>query len=239
MLRPSFLSLALTLLLSMANGLHASDGRHQTDPYSTHQPVLYQIAKSTTGPIIEFGCGYGSTDLLHAICKKEGRLLISLDDDREWLEKFSTKYLGDGYATDNSGWHKFYFVPGKNNQDPASPAHWVKFMDELNILKTTVFDLCFVDQSPWLARWETIKRMKETSIYVILHDCDYFSREKIFGTEIKPIVNRQPGIMDFSDVFPFFKVYFPNQPWPCDTGPPTLVGSNFESALPDVNFAEF
>lgn len=233
------LSLAATLFLFTLNGLCATNDRYKTDPYSTHQPVLYKMANETTGPIIEFGCGYGSTDLLHDICKSEGRLLISIDDNREWLEKFSSKYMGDGYEADNSGWHKFYFVPGKSQQDMENADHWVKFLDELEILKTTVFDLCFIDQHPWLGRWETIKKMKDITRYVILHDCDYFPVHGIFGTELKPIVNRQPGSYDFSDIFKFFKVYFPLNPWPGDTGPPTLLGSNFESKLPEINFAEY
>jgi hypothetical protein len=35
-----------------------------------------------------------------------------------------------------------------------------------------------------------------------------------------------------------FKVYSPATPWPRDTGPPTLLGSNFESDLPEIDFRE-
>ncbi|NRB21421.1 hypothetical protein HRU45_01630, partial [Candidatus Dependentiae bacterium] len=81
------------------------------------------MVKSTRGPVIEFGCGDGSTALLHEICKESGRILVSLDDDLKWLDKSRKKYLGDGYEPDNSGWHKFYFVPGRKNR--VDPEHWI------------------------------------------------------------------------------------------------------------------
>ena len=206
------------------------------DPYVTHQPILYEIARKTTGPIIEFGCGNGSTDLLHEICKKDNRILISIDDDFNWLNKFSQKYLGDGYEPDNLGWHKFYYVPGK--KDNINPEHWIKFFEEFELLKTLNFDVCFIDQSPWLARYETIKMFRHKARYVILHDCNYFPEQGIFGKVIKPLISATctPGVFDFSDVFAYFKVYFPPCPWPGPTGPPTLLGSNFESDLPDIDY---
>jgi hypothetical protein len=193
---------------------------------------------STTGPIIEFGCGYGSTDLLHEICEKEGRTLITLDDNLEWLNKFTRKYLGQGYNPDNSGWHKFYFVPGKKWNDHENPAHWVDFIDKFELLSSLNFDVCFIDQSPWLARYETLKKMKDKARFVVIHDAEHYPMNNIFGKVIRPIVNNQPGEFDFSDVFSAFQVFFPNQPWPGSYGPPTLIGSNFEKVFPLVNFSK-
>ena len=51
------------------------------------------MVKSTRGPVIEFGCGDGSTALLHEICKESGRILVSLDDDLKWLDKSRKKYF--------------------------------------------------------------------------------------------------------------------------------------------------
>ena len=218
--------------------LCADNNRFLWDDWSTHQPVLYAVAKATKGPIIEFGCGHGSTDLLHAMCEKEGRLLITLEDDWNWMNRFTQKYLGQGYNADNSGWHRFYYVPGKRLDDLENPAHWIAFMDHFDLLSSLDFDVCFIDQSPWLARYETLQRMKNKARFVVIHDVDYFPTHHIFGTTIQPIVNRQEGRFDFSDVFSSFCVYFPNQPWPADTGPPTLVGSNFESSLPLADYSQ-
>jgi hypothetical protein len=228
----------LWLGLILLSPLYCDNNRFAWDDWSTHQPVLYATAIATSGPIIEFGCGNGSTDLLHEICEKEGRLLITLEDDLGWLNKFSEKYLGRGYNPDNSGWHKFYYVPGKNPNDPENPAHWVKFLNEFELLDQTFFDVCFIDQSPWLARYEALKMMKKRSRFVIVHDVDYFPMRGIFGTVIKPIKKNRKGKFDFHDVFKTFCVYFPNQPWPAPTGPPTLLGSNFEETLPAVDFSK-
>jgi len=212
----------------------------KNDPYGTHQPVLYEIANMTTGPIIEFGSGDNSTGLMHEICKKSKRLLITVDDDLEWINKFSQKYLGDGYEKDNSGWHKIFFVPGRKGE---SPEHWIKFLDNFDLLKNTSFDLCLIDQAPFLGRTETIMRVKDKIKYIILHDCDYFATREFesFGKTITPIdaKNSIPGIYDFSNTFKYFKVFFPSKPWPGASGPPTLLGSNFESNIPDIDYNKY
>ena len=154
------------------------------------------------------------------------------------MNKFTQKYLGKGYNLDNSGWHKFYYVAGKNLKDLENPAHWVDFMENFDLLTSVDFDVCFIDQSPWLARYETIKRMKNKARFVIVHDVDYFPMNNIFGKTIKPTANMQEGEFDFSDVFSTFRVYFPNKPWPGGTGPPTLLGSNFEENFPEIDFSQ-
>lgn len=197
----------------------------RNNPYATHQPILYELVKKTSGPIIEFGCGDGSTDLLHALCKETKRTLITLEDDLTWFNKYKNKYLGDGHTADNSGWHKFYFVPGKSSADHGgSPDHWIRFFNENAWLKDGSFDICFIDQSPWLARYETLKFMKNKAIYLMLHDCDYFPNN---------------GIFQFHEECRFFKVYYPPYPWPAPTGPPTLVASRYDLNFPDIDYTKF
>lgn len=205
------------------------------NPYATHQPVLYKMAKITTGPIIEFGCGDGSTDMLHAICQETGRLLISIDHDEEWLSRYSNKYLGNGHNEDNSGWHKFLLVP--KHEGNTLLQDWILFLDECPVLKNIDFDVCFVDQSPGPARTETILRLKDRAKYVILHDCDMYVCGEL-GQQILPMdrENQIPGIYDFSQTFSTFQVYFPPKPWAGPSGPPTLLGSNFEEEFPEICF---
>ncbi len=214
---------------------------HRTDSYGTHQPVLYEMSCKTDGPIIEFGCGYNSTDLLHEVCKKNRRLLISVDDNQEWLEKFSQKYLGDGYEKDNSGWHKFFFVPGVSMEDRENCNHWITFLDNTPLLNDIHFDLCFVDQSPWQARLETIKRFRSKSKYIILHDCDYFPENNIAGKTIVPMnyTANIAGVYAFDDIIRHFKIYYPVKPWPYPSGPPTLLGSDYESVFPEIDYNNY
>jgi hypothetical protein len=54
----------------------------------------------------------------------------------------------------------------------------------------------------------------------IIHDVDYFPKNGIFGKCIGSLD------FDFSDKFNKWKVYYPDNPWPGSTGPPTLVGTN-------------
>ena len=179
------------------------------------------------------------TDLLHEICKKDKRILISIDDDLGWLSKFTQKYLGDGYELDNSGWHKFFFVPGKTAHNNDDPQRWIDFLDNFELLKIMDFDVAFIDQNPWLGRTETIKRLKHTSKYLIIHDFNYYPMNNIFGKVIRLAINGDPGVFDLSDTFKYYRVYFPNTTWPYLYGPGTLVTSETEPNFPDVDFNNY
>lgn len=74
-----------------------------------------------------------------------------------------------------------------------------------------------------------------------MHDCDYFPGTGIFGKVIKPSVYAQGigGIFDYSDVFKYFKVYFPPLPWPGFSGPQTLLGSEFENDFPEIDYSKY
>jgi len=231
-----YILLYILYFTSVINAQFVFEHRH--NPYATHQPILYFIANHTTGPIIEFGCGDSSTNLLHEICKKQQRLLISIDDNLAWINKFKTKYLNDGYLPDNSGWHKIFFVPGKPHINSNATGHWTNFLNELD-LSDTNFDVCFIDQHPWMSRIETIKKMKGHAKYVILHDCEYYAYENIIGKVIKRGRANIPSVFDFSDIYKYFRVYYPCIPWPVKNGPATLLASDTESNLPDINFNNY
>jgi hypothetical protein len=219
--------------------------QHRWNDYATHQPVLYEAVMSTSGPIIEFGCGNGSTDMLHEICKRTNRILVSVEDDLDWMNRFTTKYLGDGYEEDNSGWHKFFYVPGKPPTPPEGindpiAQHWVDFFDQFDLLDRLQFDVCFVDQSPGSARTVTIRRFKDKVRLFVLHDCDCFVSGEL-GYSKAPMDPDKfiPGVYDFSKTFKYFEVFFPLAPWPGRSGPPTLLGSNFEPHLPKVDYDKY
>ena len=192
--------------------------------YQTHQPHLKEYVLKTqmdNKPIIEFGSGDYSTNMLHEMCKESNRLLITIDDNEEWLSRY--RHL----ENDN---HKFYLVD-KLHDDPLE--NWITFLDTQTDLLNNDYGIVFVDQDPQKARYETIKRYKNICDYLILHDCDAFPEKRphllpnhTFGKVIKHIVNgTTEGEYDFSDEFIYSKVFWPNKPWPGPTGPPTLVSS--------------
>lgn len=217
----------------------------RNNDWATHQPVLCELVKKTKGPVIEFGCGDSSTRLLHEICRKEKRPLISVDDSAAWIKRCSEMFLGDGYERDNSGWHKFFFVPGApQNPDPDDPAingdYWTYFIENNELIQNTDFEVCFIDQWPWRGRVETIKIFKDKARYIVLHDCDFFV-PKYFGQWTRRADGERniPGVIDFSDIFRYFKVYYPANPWPSSTGPPTLIASNFDEDLPEIDYQNY
>lgn len=57
--------------------------------WSNHRPLLWLALENTNGPVIEMGCGDGSTRQLHAYCADNNRRLYSFDTDADWLNRFS------------------------------------------------------------------------------------------------------------------------------------------------------
>ncbi len=190
------------------------------DPYSTHQPILYEALLRTSGTVVEFGCGEGSTKLLHRFCGEQNRQLFSFDNNRAWLNK----YLG--YT---SPLHKFAFV---ENID--------RFLAKTKYEAWRHCDVLLVDQSPMENRYEVIQALKSTAKFIVLHDCDFFPGCNIFGQNIAQLDGaRQIGCRTY-DIFKYWKEFFPLEPWPhAQSGPPTLLASDFESCDWDIDFRDY
>lgn len=195
--------------------------RHTYDPYSTHQPVLYEALLKTKGSVAEFGCGYGSTALLHRFCAKHNRQLFSLESNREWLAKFIE------YATAQ---HEFIFVDD-----------WGNALVDVRDEPWAYCDVALIDQDPWVARHWTIQAIKDTTKFIVLHDCDYFPEHGIFGKSLGKLNgSKDRGLRTYDDVFEYYKEFFPLEPWPyTPTGPPTLLASNFENCGWEMDFKKY
>lgn len=180
--------------------------------YTTHQPVLNAVARRCDGPIAEFGCGHGSTPLLHEIARQRGLRLLSLEDDQDWLSTFQPNL--------ETPWHEFRLV--EDWQEELSRPEWRE-----------QWGLIFIDNEPWEARAAAAKAVHDRAEYVIIHDSDYAAEHGLFGTSARPLLGAHDrGERDYSDLFSSWREYFPPEPWPWPTtGPPTLLGSN----LRDVN----
>lgn len=171
------------------------------DPYATHQKYLAHYIKKTTGDIVEFGTGHGSTGFILDLIKGTGRKLLSLENDRKWYHKMIELYP----PNDD---HSYIFVKD--------------WKEELAKLDKNAYSIVFVDQSPWEARMWTMEYFLDTAEYILIHDVDYFPKHELFGKCLGSFS------FDFSDKFKKWQVYYPEQPWPGPTGPPTLVGTNKE-----------
>lgn len=172
------------------------------DPYATHQKYLEHYIKKTKGDIVEFGTGHGSTGFILDLIRGTDRKLLSLENDRKWYHKMVELYPPDDQ-------HTYILVKD--------------WKEELLKLDKSGYSVVFIDQSPWEARHWTMDYFLDTAEYIIIHDIDYFPKHELFGKMISSFN------FDFSDKFKKWSVYYPPQPWPGPTGPPTLVGTNIDN----------
>jgi len=189
--------------------------------FATHQPVLWTVASAATGPIAEFGCGNGSTPLLHGIAERLGVPLLTLDDNRDWLERFRPQFENPS--------HEFTIV--QDWEAELARPRW----DERRYL-------VFVDQSSFEMRARTVDRFRRSADYVIVHDSDYFPEHGLFGRSIRPLLGpHDRGERNYDEAFSSWREFFPPEPWPFrPTGPPTLLGSNQHNvARFDIDYDDF
>jgi hypothetical protein len=61
----------------------------------SHRILLLKALGMTKGKVVEFGCGYGSTELLREYCKEHNREFVSYDYEKEWADKFGAIHITD------------------------------------------------------------------------------------------------------------------------------------------------
>lgn len=119
------------------------------DHYATHLPILLKAVELTEGPVLELGAGEGSTAALHKICGEQGRLLVTVDNSAEYIEKF-THLLTE--------LHKFEHLV-----DPAQ-TEWLNADKKWGVV--------FVDHAPGETRGRAVERAKEQAEFVVCHDTE-------------------------------------------------------------------
>jgi hypothetical protein len=185
----------------------------ENNPYATHRPVLLKLLNiiDKSKPILELGCGLGSTPILHEFASKNKVKLFTLDNNTEWLSKIEAEF------------------PTNETHTYKKIHNWSYELEDFINLK---YSLVFIDQSPWEARTLSLNLFKNISDYVVLHDCDYFPANNIFGKQSAPIVSHDNvGKREYFDVFKNYIEYFPKF-FAAPSGPPTLLGSQFY----EINF---
>jgi len=187
--------------------------RHEENAFFTHQPVLLKVLEISTGPVLELGCGDGSTELLHRYCKKHGRELISVESDYTWMSPYIAKF--------HSPHHKFRYTND-----------WTAISDEM---AGKQWGLVFIDQNSWNGRAYSFKRLRDSADYLVLHDCDYFPGNGLLGKEISPssrvtVEEGSRGERNWDSDVRYSKEFHPLKllcyTGRVHTGPPTLIASN-------------
>lgn len=182
------LSLALISCQLQAHQLHY---RHKKAPgeFGSHITALIAAVIHTNGPVLELGCGWGSTPQLHAICAQHQRKLVSTDTSLEWLTKFS-KVL----STD---WHEFIYVPVYENDWDINPKPYL--WDEIGT--DTHWSVVLIDHRPGERRKDDLLRFKDQAEIIVVHDtevngrCGYTNVQSEYGLE--PIFEQFKYRVDF------------------------------------------
>jgi len=115
--------------------------------YSTHIPVLLEVMKRTTGDVLELGPGVFSTPLLHWLCDRQKRHLLTVEQDPKWA-RFCSQYYRTKY-------HKHQQVDN---------------YDEADIDKE--WDVALIDHSPSRRRVVEIRRLANLAKYIVIHDSE-------------------------------------------------------------------
>jgi len=146
----------------------------QTDPNSTHFPILAAMVSRTANlpyVTLELGMGHYSTPLLHFMCKALDKRLFSVDNCPEWHDFFLMNLKK--YDT-----HEFFYAKNK------LLSTWLK---EQNIDDLSVhFDVAFIDHSPALDRVKCVEFLRKRAMFIVVHDseaiADAYSWNGIFDT---------------------------------------------------------
>jgi hypothetical protein len=113
--------------------------------WSNHRRLLWYALEATQkGPVLEMGCGHGSTAYLHYYCEQNKRKLFSLETDTTYLKMF------EEFKTPL---HKFFHVE-----------HW-------GIAKTICPEpsVVLIDHAPGYRRIFDVARFEEADI-LVCHD---------------------------------------------------------------------
>lgn len=111
---------------------------------ASHLIHLIDWVKKTTGPVVELGMGFGSTPILHELCRD--RQLVSYENQIRFYNDF----------------RKF-----------ASPWHEIKFIEKWEMAEVDQhWGLAFLDSWPGSSRAELLSRMRNHADYILIHDTE-------------------------------------------------------------------
>jgi len=138
--------------------------------YGTHLGPLIACMNKTTGDVLELGMGFFSTPYLHYQCLLSKRKLVSYDNDVGWVRN---------YAESD---YQHYLYRGEY--------HEIKLAEDWSTIDIEKpWDVVLVDQTPDLARKETVKRLANLAKYIIIHDSN----------------ERHEPVYHYSEIYPLFK----------------------------------
>lgn len=169
------------------------------DPYATHGPILAQAVLMTKGAVVEFGAGWGSTPLLHALCRN--RSLITMESKEEWLMKFTSL---------QTMWHNLVTIKDWNDLFLIEPPER--------------YSVALVDCEPGEMRAPIIDWLRTRCTFVVVHDT-----EKDWGSgadyKYETVFNRYKYRTDYRFLRPYTTVVSDEREFPVDPSEETWTPS--------------
>jgi len=132
--------------------------------YSTFLPMLLVALERTRGDVLELGAGVFSSPVLHWLCEKQKRNLLTIESDRGWF-KFTRQYL-------RSQHHNFIYV-----------SNW----DEATTHINKEWDVALIDHSPSGRRITEIKQLANLAKYLVVHDSEPWKEKEFRYSQIYPL----------------------------------------------------
>jgi len=132
--------------------------------YSSHLPLLLEALKQTTGDVLELGPGVFSTPVLHWLCEKDKRNLVTIESDLHW-HRICRQY----FRTDL---HKHYYVEKWDDAEAYINKKW---------------DVVLVDHAPSARRVEEIKKLANLAKYIVVHDANEWHERVYHLSTIYPL----------------------------------------------------
>lgn len=135
----------------------------------THSVPLAVSCMHTSGAVLEMGCGYYSTPLLHAICQKQGRRLHTIDHTESWLKRF-THFRTDLHTFEHlkCGSFNVTFYEFSYRLLPF----WKKRIDDAwdQVGNGQNWSVVFLDQLPLSRRVKDLKRLRQVTEIFVIHN---------------------------------------------------------------------
>lgn len=118
---------------------------HRADPnWGSHIPMLVKVLPRTKGSVLELGMGMSSTPILHALCVDQGKLLVSLESEKHFVDMFR-KY--------------------------ETPGHDIYLVEDWDKIPQTKYGVVLVDHKPDFRRKIEALKFKDSD-FIILHDTE-------------------------------------------------------------------
>lgn len=123
--------------------------------FSTHTPVLIDVLQNSSGTVIELGSGIFSTPLLHWLCFKDNRKVITYENDVEYYD-FSIQFKSDN--------------------------HEVVFVDSWSsIIFDDFYGVAFIDHDPTNRRITDMLLLMDKTDFIVLHDSERSKFQEILS----------------------------------------------------------